>query len=104
MAEERNHHEKIMKQYDLEITKLKYQNIKKDIQLIKAQTELASVSKSDINTTEFNKYSYNTNIKTKLMKLKSEFIDDESSEESSKSITNKKSHRKNSKNNNIMKL
>jgi prophage antirepressor-like protein len=63
MAKEKNHHEKIMKQYDLEITKLKYQNIKKDIQLIKAQTELASVSKSDIYTSELNKHSHNPNKK-----------------------------------------
>lgn len=54
MTKEKNHHEQIIKQYDdsirktgLEISKLKYKYIDKEIQLVNAQTELASITKSN---------------------------------------------------------
>ena len=130
MTKERNHHEKIIKQYDdsirktdFEISKLKYRYIDKEIQLVKAQSELASITKFDIkreNTqTYLSKCLQNTNNKTKLIKPKAKFIEEESSQQSSeqsseqssqellstkKKITTKKVKCKNNKKTTILKI
>lgn len=48
MIKEKNTHEKVIKEIDLEMAKLKYKYMDKEIELTKAQTELASVTKSDM--------------------------------------------------------
>jgi hypothetical protein len=82
MAEENENHEKIMKQYDdsikkneLKLAKLEHKYFDKEMQLRKAQAELASVTKA--NSTPYN----NSRIrydKTKLIRSRHKLMNDES--------------------------